>query len=115
MKHTIEFNDDRILTFQNNNMVIYGNKNPNILPTNIVYQQLKTGKLIFDLELFNGFMFFDNYNNFYDTFQKTIYFNDKNIFKGNFSLFHNYYEIENTIKEVIEMRKNEPDKKKGKK
>ena len=110
MKHCdqLEFDDGSIIIFKDYNTVIIGNKNPGFRQTFSTYWQLETDKLIFDLNTFNGFMFLDKHNNFYNTFQKRIYFNSGCNFEGNFSLFHNYYEMENKINEAIEIIKNEP-------
>ena len=71
------------------------------------YYELTTGKLFISLKDFEGFIFYDKYNNFYNTFEKTIHFhNNGPIFVGDkdkdaFSLFDNYADIEKKIKDKI--------------
>ena len=110
MDHSIilELNDNRIIKIVNGNSVTLANKDPRIKPNYFKCHQLQTGKLLFEPTIFNGFMFLDNNNNFYDTFQKKIFFNNGEIFVGDFdkqafSLFDNYDAIENKIKQSINM------------
>ena len=68
------------------------------------YFELSTGKLFISLRDFEGFMFLDKYNNFYDTTRRKIFFqNEYNFFEGDgdkeaFSLFENYKEFEKKLK-----------------
>ena len=61
----------------------------------MIYFELSTGQLFISLSEFEGFMFRDKYNNFYDTIRKKIIFHDKLAsFEGDsdkeaFSLFEN--------------------------
>ena len=108
MDHSIilELNDNRIIKILNGNSVTLANKDPRIKPNYFQCHQLQTGKLLYEPTIFDGFMFLDNNNNFYDTFQKKIFFNNGEIFVGDFdkqafSLFDNYDAIENKIKQSI--------------
>ena len=110
MDHSIilELNDNRIIKIVNGNSVTLANKDPRIKPNYFQCYQLQTGKLLFEPTIFDGFMFLDNNNNFYDTFQKKIFFNNGELFVGDFdkqafSLFDNYDAIENKIKQSINM------------
>ena len=82
------------------------------------YYELTTGKLFISLKDFEGFIFYDKYNNFYNTIQKKIYFHDKGpIFVGDkdkeaFSLFDNYADIEKKIKDKKEEMTNYEDENK---
>ena len=84
------------------------------------YFELSTGKLFISLRDFEGFMFLDKYNNFYDTTRRKIFFlNEYNFFEGDgdkeaFSLFENYKEFEKKIKDAKEeMKNNENEDKKN--
>ena len=103
----LKLNDNRIIMV-NGNSVTLANKDPRIKPNYFQCHQLQTGKLLFEPTIFDGFMFLDNNNNFYDTFQKKIFFNNGEIFVGDFdkqafSLFDNYDTMENKIKQSINM------------
>ena len=77
-------------------------------PVTMKYFELSTGKLFISLRDFEGFMFLDKYNNFYDTMRRKIFFlNEYNFFEGDgdkeaFSLFENYKEFEKKIKDAKE-------------
>ena len=90
----LKLNDNRIIMV-NGNSVTLANKDPRIKRNYFQCHQLQTGKLLFEPTIFDGFMFLDNNNNFYDTFYKKIFFNNGEIFVGDFdkqafSLFDNY-------------------------
>ena len=108
---TLELTDGRTIRIQNGNEIIYNQLGMN--PIHFFCHQLKTGKLFFDLKIFNGFMFVDNNHNFYDAVNKIIYFNYGEIFVGDkdkeaFCLFDNYNLMENKIKEKINSMSQEP-------
>ena len=108
----LELIDGRKFTFIDEEEVKYEYPGMDIRKLN--YYNLKTGKLIVDLEKFNGIMFLDNHNNFYDTFTKKIYFNDRICFEGEsdkeaFSLFDNFDKLELKIKEAIDKINKESD------
>ena len=94
-------------------------KNEGMKPIKMKYYELTTGKLFISLKDFEGFIFYDKYNNFYNTIQKKIYFHDKGpIFVGDkdkeaFSLFDNYADIEKKIKDKRKQMKNCRNKKKN--
>ena len=89
-------------------------------PVKMKYFELSTGKLFISLRDFEGFMFLDKYNNFYDTTRRKIFFqNEYDFFEGDgdkeaFSLFENYKEFEKKIKDAKEeMKNNENEDKKN--
>ena len=79
-------------------------KRENMKPTKMKLYELSKGKLSISLQNFEGFIFYDQYNNFYNTFEKTIHFhNNGPIFVGDkdkeaFSLFDKYADIEKKLK-----------------
>ena len=109
----LELIDNRkIILDGNSKSVTYSDKNLN--PIKLEYKQLKTGKLLFDPTILDGFMFLDNDNNVYDTIKKKIFFINGEIFVGDsdkqaFSLFDNFDIIENNIKQTVEKLKKIPD------
>ena len=77
----------------------------NMKPINIIYHQLKTGKLFIDLKALDGYIFLDNKNNIYDTIRKNIDFNNGLKFTGDkegFSLFDNFNDMEQEMNKAIE-------------
>ena len=107
----LKLNDGRNITIKDGIKVEYSTE---LKPLKFDCYQLKTGILLFEPKIFNGFMFLDNNHNFYDTFHKKIYFNYGRIFEGDddkeaFSLFDDYNLIENQIKKSINNIKQEPD------
>ena len=89
-------------------------------PTIMKLYELSKRKLSISLQNFEGFIFYDQYNNFYNIFEKTIHFhNNGPIFVGDkdkeaFSLFDNYADIEKKIKDKInEIKKYENKNKKN--
>ena len=122
IKTTLEFPDYKIV-FDDKNGAQLENKDvdgdPIGDPVHLKYQQIKTGKLFVNLQAFNGYMFLDRNNNFYDTVLKKIYLIGGAIFEGfkeeegkeAFSLFDNYNSVEKKIKEVVNKINEEPTKK----
>ena len=102
--YTITFNkSSKKATFKESNTEI---------PSPLFAEELKTGIFFCDLNSFNGYMFYQNNKNFYDTNKKIIYFANKNIFIGDadkeaFSLFENFEEKEKNLKNGIKEKKNE--------
>ena len=126
IKTTLEFPDYKI-EFDEKNGAILENKNvdgdpvgdPVGEPVHLNYQQIKTGKLFVNLQAYNGYMFLDRNNTFYDTVLKKIYFINGHIFEGfkeeeekeAFSLFDNYNSMEKKLKEVVDKINEEPTEK----
>ncbi len=111
--------DDCTISFKKNFTDVTFQKNNNTNPINFKYSNLTTGKLFLDLQLFNGYMFFDKEQNFYDTWHKKIYFNNGSTFIGDkdkeaFILFDNFNIMEKKIKDGIDKIKNEPNDKEKK-
>lgn len=111
--------DDYTISFKENCSDVTFQKKNNTNPINFKYTNLRTGKLFLDLQLFNGYMFFDKEQNFYDIWQKKIYFNDGSIFTGDkdkeaFTLFDNFNLVEKNIKVGIDKIENEPEDEKKK-
>ena len=115
MSLTIQY-DDLKLNISNALLKIKGMKT-----VTMKYFELSTGKLFISLRDFEGFMFLDKYNNFYDTNRRKIFFQnfEDNFFEGDvdkeaFSLFENYKEFEKKIKDAKEeMKNNENEDKKN--
>ena len=105
IKHHIKFNDFTIEYDDLNNDAQYISNNG--VPTKYYCYKLNSGKLFIDIKAFDGYMFLDNYNNFYDTINKRIYFNlDESIFIGDehkeaFSLFDNFDKMEKKLKDKV--------------
>ena len=117
-KKELQF-DDYTISFKENCSDVTFQKKNNTNPINFKYTNLRTGKLFLDLQLFNGYMFFDKEQNFYDIWQKKIYFNDGSIFTGDkdkeaFTLFDNFNLVEKNIKVGIDKIENEPEDEKKK-
>ena len=103
----IQLKDGRNFNFINEKIATY--KSPFMDMRMLYYCNLKTGKLIVNLNknIFNDVLFFDNFKNFYDIFQKKIYFNDGTYFEGEldkeaFNLFDNYNKLELKIRDSID-------------
>ena len=106
---TLKLKDYTITINKKDNTATYQKSD---IPSPLNAFELKTGILLCDLNSFNGYMFYDNNKNFYNTITKTIYFKDKHIFIGDkdkeaFSLFDNYEQIEKNIKKGIRDKKEE--------
>ena len=106
IKITITTNDYSI-TIRYKKAII-NNLNANMKIAELTVEKLSTGILMYDLSLFTGYKFLDKDNNFFDTIDKRIYFNNGTAFIGDknekdekaFSLFENFDEIENKIIEI---------------
>ena len=103
IKITITTNDYSITI--SDKKAIINNLNANMKISELTVEKLSTGILMYDLSLFTWYKFLDIDNNFYDTVDKRIYFNNGKAFIGDkdkkaFSLFENFDEIENKIIET---------------